>query len=206
MTAQSVELVDLEPAARRLADLVAAVPDDLLQAPTPCPDYALGDLLEHIGGLAIAFTAAAGKVGGETTSRAPDGNADRLPADWRTRIPQDLEKLAAAWRDPSAWTGMTRVGGADLPGSAAGVFALDEIVVHGWDVAIASGQTYSPDQGSLAALEGLLTQMAAPDQQAAREGLFGPVIEVPEPASELDRVIGLTGRDPHWPGQSASRP
>lgn len=198
MTTPSVELVDLEPAAHRLADLVGAVPDDLLDAPTPCPAYAIGDLLEHIGGLAIAFTAAAGKVGGEMTSRAPDGNADRLPADWRTRIPQDLVKLANAWRDPSAWSGMTRVGGVDLPGSAAGIFALDEIVVHGWDLAVASEQIYSPDQSSLAALQGMLTHMAAPDQQAAREGLFGPVIELPETAPQLDRIIGLTGRDPQW--------
>ena len=42
--------VDLEPAARRLADLVAGVPDDLLDAPTPCPGYTVGDLVEHVGG------------------------------------------------------------------------------------------------------------------------------------------------------------
>ena len=53
--------VDLVPAARRLAVLVRAVPDERLANPTPCPAYTLGDLLDHVGGLAIAFTAAATK-------------------------------------------------------------------------------------------------------------------------------------------------
>jgi hypothetical protein len=41
-------MVDLQPAARRLADLVAGVPDGMLDAPTPCPKYRLGDLLDHV--------------------------------------------------------------------------------------------------------------------------------------------------------------
>ena len=47
-------MVDLTPAAQRLADLVARVSDDELSGPTPCPAYALGDLIDHIGGLAVA--------------------------------------------------------------------------------------------------------------------------------------------------------
>ena len=54
--------LDLEPAARRIAGLVAAVPDDALGAPTPCARYTVGDLLDHIAGFAVAFTAAARKT------------------------------------------------------------------------------------------------------------------------------------------------
>ena len=46
--------VDLTPAARRMAELIAGVPDDRLRGPTPCPAYTLGDLVEHVGGLALA--------------------------------------------------------------------------------------------------------------------------------------------------------
>jgi uncharacterized protein (TIGR03083 family) len=53
--------VDLTPATQRLADLVARVRDDELNGPTPCPAYTLGDLIEHVGGLALAFRAAAEK-------------------------------------------------------------------------------------------------------------------------------------------------
>jgi len=41
--------------------------------------------------------------------------------------------------------------------------------------------------------------MSVPGQEAQRRGLFGPVVEVPEDAPLLDRVIGLSGRDPAWP-------
>ena len=50
--------LDLGPAALRLAELVYNVPDDLLDQPTPCPDYTLGDLVDHVGGLSLAFAAA----------------------------------------------------------------------------------------------------------------------------------------------------
>jgi uncharacterized protein (TIGR03086 family) len=193
-----VSPVDLTPAARRLADLVGGVPAELLDAPTPCPEYSLGDLVDHVGGTALAFTGAAAKDMGESTAHGPSGDASRLADDWRTRIPHDLVGLAEAWRDPEAWTGTTRAGGLELPGEVAGLVALDELVIHGWDVARASGQEYACDAASLEAVHGFVEQFSVPGQEAARAGLFGPVVEVPDDAPLLDRVIGLTGRDPAW--------
>ena len=190
--------VDLAPAARRLADLVNSTPDDMLDAPTPCPDYTVGALIDHIGGAARAFTGAAAKDMGEVTARAPSGDASRLDDDWRTRIPRDLIGMAEAWRDPTAWTGMTRAGNVELPGEVAGLVALDEVVMHGWDLARGIGQDYECDLPSLEAVHGFVVQFSGPGQEAAREGLFGPVVEVPEDAPLLDRVVGLAGRDPHW--------
>ena len=190
--------VDLEPAARRMADLVSRVPDELLDGPTPCPAYTLGDLLDHVGGLTLAFTAAATKAFGDARSQPPSGDASRLGNAWRTRIPKDLAALAEAWRDPAAWSGMTRAGGIELPGEVAGLVALDELVIHGWDVARASGQAYDCEAPLLEVVHGFVAQFSGPGQEAQREGLFGPVVEVPEDAPLLDRVIGLSGRDPGW--------
>jgi uncharacterized protein (TIGR03086 family) len=181
-----------------MGDLVRGVPDELLDAPTPNPDYTLGDLLDHVGGAALAFAGAAAKDTGDATSQGPSGDATRLTDDWRTRIPRDLVALAEAWRDPDAWTGMTKAGGIELPGEVAGLVALDELVVHGWDVARATGQPYDCDPESLEAVHGFVAQFSEPGMEAEREGLFGPVVEVPDDAPLLDRVIGLTGRDPAW--------
>lgn len=189
---------DLTPAARRLADLVAAVPDDALGAPTPCPDYTLGDLLDHVGGLALAFTAAAAKA---PLASGPSGDASKLADDWRTRIPADLRALGEAWRDPDAWTGMTAAGGVDLPGDVAGLVALDEVVIHGWDVARASGQAFDVDPATLDALHGFVSQFSGPGNEEARAGLFGPEVRVPHDAPLLDRVVAMTGRDPGWAPQ-----
>jgi uncharacterized protein (TIGR03086 family) len=193
-----MERLDLAPAAERMADLVRTVGDDQLAAPTPCPDYRLGDLLDHIGGLSVAFAGAARKERGEATQAGPSGDASRLGADWRTRIPGALEELAAAWRDPGAWAGETHIAGFDSPAAEVAMVALDELVIHGWDVARALGRPYEPDAASLGAVHDFVSQFADPEARAAADGLFGPVVEVPEDAPLLDRVIGLAGRDPSW--------
>jgi uncharacterized protein (TIGR03086 family) len=186
---------DLTPAARRMADLVLAVPDGMLGEPTPCPDYTLGDLLDHVGGLAVAFTDAARKAGGDAAS---EGDASRLEEGWRTRIARDLRAMADAWSDPQAWTGMTKVGGVEMPAEMIGLVGLDELVVHGWDVARATRQPYACDTGSLEGALGFLEPMAAPGMSEQRGTVFGPVVEVAADSSLLDRVIGLSGRQPAW--------
>jgi uncharacterized protein (TIGR03086 family) len=190
--------IDLGPSAERMATLVRGVHGDQLDAPTPCPAYTLGDLLDHVGGLSMAFTGAATKATGDATGQGPSGDASRLGTDWQRRIPKDLAGLAAAWRDPDAWTGMTAAGGVELPGAVAGVVALDELVLHAWDVARASGQDYEPDPAALEAVHGFLAQFASPEQAAMRGSIFGPVVAVPDDAPLLDRVVGLAGRDPNW--------
>jgi uncharacterized protein (TIGR03086 family) len=187
-------VLEFEPAAHALSVLVRGIPDELLVRPTPCPAYRLGDLIDHVGGLALAFAAAATKddLGG---SAAPSGDVSRLGDDWRSRIPADLAALARAWRDPAAWTGMTKVGGVELPGEVAGIVALDELVVHGWDVARASAQPFDCDDHLLSAVHDFQMQSSA-DRPA--QGPFGPVVAVPDHAPFLDRVIGLSGRDAGW--------
>ena len=59
-----------------------------------------------------------------STTPAPDGS--RLGAGWRVAIPNHVAALARAWTDPSAWEGMTQVGGVSLPGEVAGRIALNE--------------------------------------------------------------------------------
>jgi len=188
--------VDLTPAAQRMADLVSGVSDDMLGRPTPCPDYRLGDLIDHVGGLTAAFTNAATKDTAD--SQGPSGDASRLGDDWRTRIPSALSTLAEAWLDPEAWTGMTRAGGVDLPSEVAGIVALDELVLHGWDVARASGQPFDVDPDLLEVVHGFVLQFSGPGQDGPRGGLFGPAVDVADDAPLLERVVGLAGRDPAW--------
>jgi uncharacterized protein (TIGR03086 family) len=163
-----MSIVDLGPGAQRLAGLVARVGDDELGKPTPCPSYTLGDLTEHVGGLALAFAAAANKETGSYAEGQPSGDASRLGEDWRVRIPRDLATLAEAWRDPAAWAGMTRIAGSDSPAEVVGLVAADELVVHGWDVARATGQPYDCEPELLAAAESFLAMFASPDAPARR--------------------------------------
>jgi uncharacterized protein (TIGR03086 family) len=190
-------MLDLGAATRTLTRLVEGVRGDQLAAPTPCVDPSVGALLDHIDGLSIAFTAAATKTPLPEGSRGPSADASRLGKDWSTRIPQRLAALADAWRDEAAWTGMTQAGGQDLPAELAGVIALDEVIVHGWDIAVASGQSFSCEPPLLEAAYGFVQPTVAQNPQGT-PGLFGPPVPVPEDAPLLDRLLGLTGRDPAW--------
>jgi uncharacterized protein (TIGR03086 family) len=193
-----MDTVNLGPAAHRLTGLLARVRDEDLGKPTPCPAYSLGDLIEHIGGLALAFTGAAAKDHVTYPDRAPAGDASRLGADWRERIPRDLETLAAAWREPGAWTGMTRIAGMDAPAEMVGLTAADELAVHGWDVARALGQPYDCEPAVLEGARHFLMQFASPDAPAGPDVAFGPARHLPDDAALLDRVVALAGRDPSW--------
>ncbi|MFE6910080.1 TIGR03086 family metal-binding protein [Streptomyces erythrochromogenes] len=191
-----MSLVDLEAQARVLSRLVAGVPDAALAGPTPCPAYGVADLLDHVRGLSVAFRDAARKDLGPTTDTAPEPDGPSLPADWREELPRLLGELADAWKDPAAWTGMTRAGGVDLPGEIAGAVAVDELVIHGWDLARATGQEYAPDEAALRSTHAFL--LAAAQEERGEGDIFGPVVRVADDAPLLDRAVGLSGRDPGW--------
>ena len=187
-------MIDLTPACRRTAHVLAGVTDEQLTAPTPCENLRLDELVAHIGGLALAFAAAGRKEFGPLTDTPPTFGAE--PEDgWRTEYPARLADLADAFAGPAAWEGMSRAGGVDFPAEVAGLVALTEVVIHGWDVARASGQPYEVDADTAAAVLPHVTQIAAEDPV---EGLFTAAVPVADDAPLLDRLVALTGRDPGW--------
>ncbi|MDQ0712516.1 uncharacterized protein (TIGR03086 family) [Streptomyces luteogriseus] len=191
--------VDLGPQAAVVARLAADVTDEQLADPTPCPKYAVRNVLAHLAGLAVAFRDAGRKDLGVTTDTRPDSTVPELGHGWREELPRVLGEMAEAWRDPAAWTGMTRAGSVDLPGGIAGLVATDELVVHGWDLARATGQRYDPDPAALRVCHDFL---AASVDDPGRGAIFGPVVTVGPEASLLARAVGLSGRDPEWAPQS----
>jgi uncharacterized protein (TIGR03086 family) len=171
--------------AAQVESLAAKVTDDQLDRPTPCSEFTVADLLAHLLGLSRAFRDAANKANGASQSPPPPM---ALPADWRSALPARLAELVDAWRRPEAVEGMTRAGGLELPGAVARKVAIDELVLHGWDLAVATRQEFAP-------------QDAALDECLAVRGdggIFGPVVPVAADAPKFDKVLGLSGRDPNW--------
>jgi uncharacterized protein (TIGR03086 family) len=186
--------LDLAPQAAEVARLVAGVRDDQLGGPTPCPDMPVAALLDHLVGLTLAFRLAAEKV---PQTSPPMASAAQLPADWRARLPAQLDDLVAAWREPAAWEGTTVAGGVEAPAPVMATVALDELVVHGWDLAVATGQEYRPDGASVRTCFEFIGDRS--DEPAdANSGLFGAQVTVPADAPLLDQLVGRAGRDPSW--------
>jgi uncharacterized protein (TIGR03086 family) len=196
-----VPMLDLGPATREMSRLLDGVHDARLGDPTPCEDYSVAALLDHIAGLSLAFTWGAQKSAPPAQpgqAGPPQPSADNLDPGWRKVIPERLAGLAEAWRDPAAWEGMTEVAGITMPGETMGTVALDEVVLHGWDLARATGQEFRCDPASAQAVLAFTEAASRPEAAGLRDNLFGPVVQVAEVASVLDRALGLAGRDPAW--------
>jgi uncharacterized protein (TIGR03086 family) len=152
----------------------------------------VGDLLDHVLTLTEVFTGVAQRRPATAPPAPP--SAANLPRKWRDELRRRLDALAEAWSAPGAWEGTASVAGADLPATVAGMVVLDELVVHGWDLAAATGQPYDVSEPEIEAVAQFVSSFPAP-----RNGsLFGPAVEVDDGAPPLDRLLGQTGRDPAW--------
>lgn len=189
-------VIDFKPVTDRVAALLDGVDDTMTAGPTPCGEFTVGALVNHALGLALAFTGAARKERGPHTDSPPETPSPEAAPEWRTLLPQRLAALAEAWSDPGAWEGEATAGGVTMPAEIMGLVALNEVAVHGWDLARATGQDYDLEPEIVAVLTAFDGQDA--DDQAAREGLYGPVVEAADDATPLDRLIAITGRDPEW--------
>ena len=187
--------IDLEPAGRALLATVSGVRDTQLDGSTPCEGRTVGELIQHLVGLTVAFRAAADKELGPLTDTSPDANGwPTLEDGWRTALEKQVPVLVQAWHAEGAWEGMTQAGGVDLPGEVAGLVALDELILHGWDLARATGQAYRLEEETAAVCLDFVNGFDA----AGTPGMFGPAVSVAGDAPVLDRVVARSGRDPDW--------
>ena len=181
-------MFDLGPAAQELSRLVSGVRDDQLDYPTPCPDWTVADLLAHVNEFATVFTHNARKE----QARPPEDLVD----DWRVAIPNQLDELARAWRVDSAWRGRVSAGGVEMDAQDNAVVGMEELTMHGWDLARATSQDLRVDDAWLDQLDHFFELFA--EQIDAGEGPFGPAVKAPERATRFERIVARAGREPSW--------
>ncbi|GAB4064127.1 TIGR03086 family metal-binding protein [Angustibacter speluncae] len=192
-------MLDLTPTTARVASLVDGVREEHLAAPTPSEGTSVQMVVQHLLGLSVAFRDAAAKVQGPTTRTPPAPVTEPLPDGWREQLVARLDELAAAWRDDDAWDGTTTAGGVTFPAEACGLVALDEVLLHGWELAVSTGQPYEPTDGEAEAVLPIVSPSGDAEADAAmRDGVFGPALPVPDGATPFERALLLSGRDPGW--------
>ncbi|HEX7537791.1 MAG TPA: TIGR03086 family metal-binding protein [Dermatophilaceae bacterium] len=179
-----------------LAPVVDGIAQDQLHRPTPCADLDVEQLRNHVLGWLTTF--AAGFADPEGQAPRADLEGYRAPSDAAGAVRAAAEQLDSALRAGAAERPL-RLGDSAMPGGLALDMILWEYQVHGWDLAVATGQPWMPPaeaaEESLAFAPGMLTE----DYQGEGKA-FGPPVVVRADASALDRLIGLSGRDPVWPG------
>ncbi|WP_254715248.1 TIGR03086 family metal-binding protein [Actinomadura sp. NAK00032] len=182
------------PAAEAAARIVLEIPAAKLDAPTPCPEWDVRGLVNHLILWSGRGEAAARKA--PPTGPGEDHDFTAEPH-WAERFEEQSRKTAEAWQDAAAWEGNTSLTGAKegMPAGFIGGIVFVEGIVHGWDLAVATGREPAfPPETVQAAWE----QTLAMADVSRRYGAFGPEVPVAEDAPLLDRVLGLAGRDPRW--------
>ena len=177
----------LAEAARANRVIVAGIDDRHLAAPTPCAGWDVAALIHHLLQWGPTLEGAARK------EIVPPGAA---PGDWSKTLPDQLDRLAAAWSAPAAWTGVTHLGGpAELPADLVGGMVLGEFVLHGWDLARALGRHPEWDEEVLRLV---YDEVARSADQGRAMGVYAAEVPVAPTASRLDRTLALSGRNPSW--------
>jgi uncharacterized protein (TIGR03086 family) len=176
-------LAQLDELAPLLGDVVGAIAPDQLDQPTPCTEFTLRGVLEHMIGGATMFAAAYRG----TTPAEPDTR------DVLTAFGPALSDLAAAINEPGALDRTVSAPFGDVPGETFARFVVLDGLVHGWDMASASGQSYEPSDELVAAVDAFAHQALDP----LRDGqTFGAAVQPAPDASPIERLAAYTGRRP----------
>ncbi|MEU4764915.1 TIGR03086 family metal-binding protein [Actinosynnema sp. NPDC023794] len=174
-------------------EVVENIKPDQLDAPTPCAEFDVRKLLNHLLFWGPPLNAAARKAPVPPPA-ASDADVDLTAGDWAADLGALLRDRAVAWGEPSAWTGTTTLGSPqEMPAEVIGAMVLGETVVHTWDLAKATGQAPSWDGDLLEFVHADLVRTAPMGRDM---GLFGPEVPVPPDAPLIARIVGLTGRTP----------
>jgi uncharacterized protein (TIGR03086 family) len=169
--------------------LIAAVHDEQWAGPTPCAGWSVRDLVAHVVAGNSLF---AGALRGGQPPAAPQGTV--MPdAGLLNAYRDSAAELLGAFREPGALDAMVTVPFGTVPGVVALHLRITELLVHGWDLARATGQSAAvPDD--LAEQELAFSRSKLADIPPGRRP-FGP----PQPAAALapaiDQLAALLGRD-----------
>lgn len=166
-----------------LAGVVGAIHPEQLDRPTPCDGFTVRGVLEHMIGGATAFAAA---YRGEAPKQ-PD-MSDPLAA-----FGPALGGLVEAVTEPGAMERTIAAPFGEVDGATFARFIALDGLVHGWDLATATGQRYEPPAELVAAVDGFAHSAIDP----LRDGeTFKAAVEAPPDATPIVTLVAYTGRRP----------
>jgi uncharacterized protein (TIGR03086 family) len=160
--------------------------------PTPCPDFDLKTLVNHL----IGTTAALARVGRREPLDATDpygARRDATGGNWQQVLSSNIDELARTWGDPGAWQGSVEMSGLAMAAPMIGEMAVAEVALHGWDLATATGQQLVLDEE--VALE-LLRSIEETGELGRRMGAYGPEVVPDADATAFERALAAAGRNP----------
>lgn len=176
-------------ALERTEEVIAGIPKEQLEGGTPCADWSVRDLLNHLIGQ-YEMVAAAG------TGGAPPRDEDYTSGDYVAAYRSASAQAREAFATPGAMEKKFAMPWGETPGQALLGLVLADTMVHGWDLAQGTGQEIAiPDEVAGAVYE-MTSGMMEPIGSFPRGTSFAPPVEVPNDAPARDKMLAYLGRQP----------
>jgi uncharacterized protein (TIGR03086 family) len=164
--------------------VVDQIPTEQLDASTACTGFTVAGVLEHMIAGATIFSPA---FRGEAPSEAgpPEGSVhDR----WHAA----MDELLASMHADGAQERIIAAPIGEVPGAVFARFVAFDGLIHGWDLATATGQPYAPRDELVAEVGGFARQALQPEM---RDGdTFAAETRAPADATPLEQLVAFTGR------------
>jgi len=183
-------------AAAEAARVMAGVPGHPMDAPTPCDEWDLRTLVNHV----ILWTAYSAERRAHGESVAEDLMSKDFTADpgFAQDYAAQIGRAVAAWSDPAAWERELGVMGSGTPAADVAAMLIAEMVLHGWDIARATGQDSACDEAAAASVLATVEAQGEMFRQYQGFAAVVPLAADGEDATVLDQALSLSGRDPKW--------
>ncbi len=173
----------------KTGDIIEGVSPDQLSLPTPCPDYDVSALRNHIVGWVKVFDAGCNR-------RAVEGDpaAYEVGEDPAGEFRAAAASLVAGWEE-HGFDRQVKVMSGEMPAPMVFNMTVMEYLTHGWDLATATSQPVSYTHDEAAAALGR-PQATLPDEYRGDNMPFGPRLEIADDAPAIDRFVAFMGRKP----------
>lgn len=181
----------VKPATDIVATIVREATDVDLDAASTCGDWTVRELVDHWAGTTKAMARLG--AGEALDPENPWGGPAVSGGDWQAVIVSNLSAIADGWSRPEAWEGQLDAGGRTMPAAALGDMMLVEVLLHGWDLAVASGQELSVPAEVGEQAQRIIDETG---DWGREMHVYGPAVDVPSDASAFDQALAGAGRDP----------
>ncbi len=174
--------------------VVEGIDASQLDVPTPCSDWTVRDVLNHVVGGAQMFAISVrdGSVPDDQLGRLMTG--DNLGTDFKASFAAAADSAESAIATPGVADKIVTLPFGQMPAGIALNIAVFDVTTHTWDLAKATGQDTALDPEVVGAALEVARGMLSDDMRAA--GMFGPEVEVGPDAPIQDQLAAFTGRTP----------
>lgn len=171
-----------------VGNLMEATPTEKMGNATPCPDFTVKELFEH---LVLVMRRVAVIGNGDHWSTIME---EPTESGWTQDYRAAAHDVMLAWSDPALLETNLEVPWGEFPGAVLMYSYTAELAVHGWDLAQATGADFEIDDGLLGnAL--IATKFIPEDDRGHSDMPFSPVVDPGSDAPVLLQIAGWMGRD-----------